>query len=417
MPDRNNNISLKTSPFQFVEYKPIEYKPIEADLNILNRSMEKIEARRYQAESAKDALDKTANVLREQLNPEEYKAFDDKISDIRDRINLQTELGNYGRGILLASELGRNLANDTSIKNKINAQAIREARKKEYSNGSYDPYTRRRWDATNKYYDDGTGTWKESFVPVKDMSFESLLDLADSRTPVRTNSIQGSTTRNGTTFITNKGGLTNRPIETKIVNGKPIQTAATNILGQFSSTATTKGGGTTISEKKASDIVNVFSDMMDNDSSIYAAVKQDFDNMIWLYNEATRVLNDDTATDAEKEQARTDLQTAKNSLEDKDGHILDTNDDKTFKTWWQTKVTSMANNRAYRNKSTSSTDNITTSYPNSGTEAAYGLGQNKAKDKYSPSDTHTQGANLTDEEADSQPHNVDYVSNLVIPYK
>lgn len=395
MPDRNNNISLKTSPFQFVEYKPIEYKPIEADLNILNRSMEKIEARRYQAESAKDALDKTANVLREQLNPEEYKAFDDKISDIRDRINLQTELGNYGRGILLASELGRDLANDTSIKNKINAQAAREAKKKEYDNGAFSPYTRRKWDAINKYYDDGTGTWKESFIPVQDKSFESLFDLAVDRTPTRTNSHSGSTTRNSTTFFDKNGNIVSSPTTTTVVNGKTVQTSDPNILGQFSSTSTTKGGGTTISEKKSSEIVNVFGDMMDNDSGIYSAVKQEFGNMIWLYNEANRVLNDDTASEDEKNQARIDLQTAKNSLEDKDGHILDTDDEATFNSWWKNKATKMANNRAYQNVSTSSQDSITTDYSNTGLKAGYDSGQNKAVNNYSPTNVNSQGPNAT----------------------
>ena len=413
MPDRNNNISLKTSPFQFVEYKPIEYKPIEADLNILNRSMEKIEARRYQAESAKDALDKTANVLREQLNPEEYKAFDDKISDIRDRINLQTELGNYGRGILLASELGRGLANDISIKNKINAQAAREAKKKEYDNGAFSPYTRRKWDAINTYYDDGTGTWKESFIPVQDKSFESLFDLADSRTPVRTNSTQSTTTRNSNTFVDSKGNIISSPIETKIVNGKIVQTSNPNILGQFSSTSTTKGGGTTTSEKKSSDIVNVFGDMMDNDSGVYSAVKQEFGNMIWLYNEANRVLNDDTASEDEKNQARTDLQIAKNSLEDKDGHILDTDDEATFDSWWKNKVTKMANNRAYKNTSTSSNDSVTTGYSATGTRTGHDAAQDKAVNTYSPGGVNSQGPNVTASEINNNTYNTNYVSNLV----
>lgn len=395
MPDRNNNISLKTSPFQFAEYKPIEYKPIEADLNILNRSMEKIEARRYQAESAKDALDKTANVLREQLNPEEYKAFDDKISDIRDRINIQTDLGTYGRGILLASELGRDLANDISIKNKINAQTAREAKKKEYNTGVYNTITRRRWNDINKYYDDGSGTWEESFIPVQDKSLTGLVDLAVNDTPTRSNSSGGTTTRNNHTYVDINGNLVSTPIETKIVNGKTIQTSAPNILGQFSSTSITKGGSTTISEKKSSDIVSVFSNMMNSDSNIYSAVKQEFDNMIWLYNEANRVLNDNTASEAEKNQARIDLQTAKNSLEDKDGHILDANDEATFDSWWKTRVTSIANNRAYRNTSTQSTDSVTTNYSDTGIKTGYGLGQDKAVNNYSPGGVSTQGSIVT----------------------
>ena len=66
---RENLMSLKAVPLQFAEFKPTTFTPAESNLEILNRSMEKIDAREKESIQAKDVMSTTLNEIISKLNP------------------------------------------------------------------------------------------------------------------------------------------------------------------------------------------------------------------------------------------------------------------------------------------------------------------------------------------------------------
>lgn len=157
---RENLMSLKAVPLQFAEFKPVTFTPAESNLEILNRSMEKIDAREKESIQAKDVMSTTLNEIRSKLNPEEFAKFDEKAQQARDEINTQIELGRYGLAMSTAYNLGRSFADDTEWQNKIRTQQERETKLAEMRQTIKDKTTADYFEELNPYEYDGTGTYK-----------------------------------------------------------------------------------------------------------------------------------------------------------------------------------------------------------------------------------------------------------------
>lgn len=157
---RENLMSLKAVPLQFAEFKPATFTPAESNLEILNRSMEKIDAREKESIQAKDVMSTTLNEIRSKLNPEEFAKFDEKAQQARDEINTQIELGRYGLAMSTAYNLGRSFADDTEWQNKIRTQQDRETKLAEMRETIKDKATADMYEELNPYEYDGTGRYK-----------------------------------------------------------------------------------------------------------------------------------------------------------------------------------------------------------------------------------------------------------------
>ena len=168
---------------------------------------------------------------------------------------------------------------------------------------------------------------------------------------------------------------------------------ADGIVGTYSTTTTTKGGSTSVQEKRESDIIAIFNDML-KDGNIRSALRQEFDNMIWLYDQANSIINNPNATDEELKQARADLDVATSSLSNKDGFIY-VGKDEDFNAWVKAQAAQYAKDSAYRHTDTRSNSSVTTSYDASGLSTVNSNRNTKAIYQYSPNSATTEGPNIT----------------------
>lgn len=269
---RENLMSLKAVPLQFAEFKPTTFTPAESNLEILNRSMEKIDAREKESIQAKDVMSTTLNEIRNKLNPEEFAKFDEKAQQARNEINTQIELGRYGLAMSTAYNLGRSFADDTELQNKIKAQEAREKAIAEMKQTVQNPLTRRRYEALNKYYDDGTGTWNAKvFKPVPNIIESQFWSEVVNRTPEKSGSKESSRYNTRPTYGSYDGN--------------------TYVTGSVSSESSSS---IAYSQKNPDDMFAVYEDLM-NDPYWGEGMKQNFDDNKWLYDETIKGLTDFSA--------------------------------------------------------------------------------------------------------------------------
>ena len=135
--------------------------------------------------------------------------------------------------------------------------------------------------------------------------------------------------------------------------------------------------------------------------------------MLWLYNEANKVISDPNATQEAINQAKADLSTATKSLSNKDGFMY-AGGDKDFEAWVNSKASQYAKDSAYKHTSKSSSSSITTSY-NDSSLGAIAVNKNaEAISKYSPSLTNTEGPNVTYTLAPQEPkYNAGTIMGLI----
>lgn len=386
---------LNVAPMQFATFTPIQYTPQTPDPTFLSQSMAAQEPREKEANQYSSAIDATLAEKRKALNKADYDWLEDQADALRSKVDEQLQLGNWQSAIRLARQSARDLARNTELQDRIRANEIYTTERDKIQNGNYSKYTKRRWDAINKYSFNGTADWTPTFDPVPDASIADIWNLAVSRTPVRSNSSSGSNTSNNITFLDNNGNIISNP--TEIVSdeqGNANVRIADGVRGQYSNTTITSGGSKTVQEKREQDIVNIFYDML-KDSNVRGALRQEYDNMIWLYDEANSILNDPNSTEQDKNKAKTDLDTAINSLSNKDGFLY-AGTDEDFDAWLEVQARQYAKDSAYKHISTSSNSSTITSYSDSALGIVNNNRQEQAVMLYSPYGyATTQGPNVT----------------------
>lgn len=343
-------MSLKTAPIQFAEFKPAQYTPQIADNTLLAKSLSMQEARAKEARSTLGSIDTLLAKIKNAINPEEYNWFENQANDIRKKIDDQISLGNTETAIRFAQEAGRDLARSVDMNNKVKANTAYQQELNKVKNGAYSKLTIRRWEDINKYYDDGTGNWKaENFIPVKDTSVADVWARAVANTPTRSKSSSGNRSDTRETTVDNAG----RPIKAftkETVNGKSSTIINNNVLGVAKTITTSSNWSSGYTSKSKEDIMNIFNDLM-SDPNIYAGVKQQYDNLVWLYDKSKSIIDNPNSTPEQIKQAKTDLDTAQASLEDKDGFIH--KDANYFKTWVQKQADRYAQHSEFYNTSSS----------------------------------------------------------------
>lgn len=365
-------LTLKTVPFQFGEFKPTTYTPQEVNIDILNRSMEKIEARKLQARASADTLTKATNELRAQLNPLEYEEFDNRINGIREQINNQIELGRDASAIILASDLGRELAEDKDIQNKIKTQLSFEEFRQSIDKGNYNEYTKRRSKDINQYKYDGTGNFTATFIPVEDIDLNAFYAYVTDKTPTRYSSTQLSSKSNSHTFIDAEGNITNAPSESSV--------------SEYSSNTTVRGGSKTVTSKTVADMNKVLDSQLAN-GGVSDKIRQAFENMLWLRKDAKDRLANPNLNEDERAQALADLDYAESELEDKSGFIY--TDPKDWRKWNKQKANDYFEAVAYTHIGTTSDISNTSDYSDSGVGARAAIIQQKENNKDNPKEVPT----------------------------
>lgn len=394
MPNENNMMSLKTAPLKFASFTPVQYTPQAVDYTSFARSMAAQEAREEKANQYLTLIDNTLGEKRKLLNKEDYSWLAKQADDARKEVDEQLALGNWQSAIRVAQQSARDLARNTELEDRIKANEIYTTERNKIQSGNYNKYTKRRWDAINKYKFNGTADWDATFQPVTDMSISDIWNVAVSRAPTRSNSVSSSRTSNSTRFVDNKGNII-KDITEKYTDesGNTNTRVADGVVGTFSTTSVSKGSSSSVQEKRASDIINIFNDML-SDSNVRGALRQEYDNMLWLYDEANKVMSDPNATQEAIDQAKTDLSTATKSLSNKDGFMY-TGGDKDFDAWVNAKASQYAKDSAYKHTSKSSSSSVTTSYNDSSLGVIAANRNAEAVSRYSPSPTNTKGPNLT----------------------
>lgn len=387
-------MSLKAAPIQYSAFTPVQYTPQVADSTLLAKSMAAQEARQKEANQYLLAIDTTLNEKRKLLNKADYDWMAQQADTIRAEVDKQLELGNWQSAIRVAQKAARDLNRNTELEDRIKANEVYTTKRNEIQSGNYSSYTKRRWDAINQYKFNGTADWTPTFKPVPDMSVADVWNIAVNRTPIRSKSSSSSKTSNSSTFLDNNGNVIKNITEKHTDDqGNTNTIVADGIVGTYSTTTVTKGGSSSVQEKRKSDIVAIFNDML-KDNNIRSALRQEYDNMLWLYDQANSIINNPNATAEELKQARADLDVATSSLSNKDGFIY-VGKDEDFNAWVKAQAAQYAKDSAYRHTSTSSNSSVTTSYDSSGLSTVNSNRNLKAIYEYSPTSATTEGPNIT----------------------
>ena len=363
-------MTLKTAPIQFAEFKPTQYTPQIADSTLLAKSLSMQEARAKDARTTLGNTDTLLNGIRNTINPEEYTWFENQANDIRKKIDEQITLGNTETAIRFAQEAGRDLARSTDMQNKVRANTVYQQELNRIKKGNYSELTKRRWEDSNTYYDDGTGTWDaKNFIPTKDISVSDVWAAAVAKTPTRNNTTSRNNSTTSQTLVDKAGNSIDadgKPIKgliTETVDGKTTTTINNNVLGTAKTTTSSTNSSFGYNSKSKEDIMNIFNDLM-KDPNIFTGVKQQYDNLVWLYDKSTNIINNPNSTPEQIKQAKTDLLTAQSSLEDNDGFLHKDNEDY-FNTWVQKQANRYAEHSKFYNTSTSRGSTNSESYNDS----------------------------------------------------
>lgn len=317
-------LSLKTTPFQFAEFKPIMYQQELADKNILRDSMNKLESRRREANQTRNAYEASIKAIRDILDPSEYGTFDKEFQEISDRIGNLIELGDSGEAIRIANTAAHDMANDPKWQNKAQVKAQRDKWLQEMKQRGYDSYTMRMIEDKNQYYDDGTGKFNHVDY-AQPLPLADMWNIAVSRTPTHQD------TKGGTTQSSSYGfSKDEKKVNTPLTKDNAIDPNVSMLY----KTQSTVGGSTSTTELKAEDIYNTFKQLAKT-SEFNGALRLRFDTMQYTYLKANEILEDPNATEEQKRQAAQDKQVALDALEGENGFLIkgDLDKEEVFDKW------------------------------------------------------------------------------------
>ena len=338
-------LSLKTTPFQFSEFRPVAYQQEVADVNILRDSMNKIESRRREANQMRASYSSAISAIRDTLDPSEYAKFDEEFNEVSNRIGELIELGDTGEAIHLANTIGHDMANDPKWKNKAQVKSQRDKWVQEMKQRGYDSYTMRMIEDKNPYYDDGTGKFNhvEYAQPI---ALADMWNIAVSRTPTHQDSTGSTVSSSSHNF--NKNG---KSVSSPVTKDNTIDP---NISLISKSTSTT-GSSRSVTELRAEDIYNTFKQLAKT-SEFNGALRLKFDTMQYTYLKANEILEDPNATEEQKRQAAQDKQVALEALEGENGFIIngDLDKEEVFDKWIDKQAQDYFKTVQYKHTSTES---------------------------------------------------------------
>lgn len=333
-------MSLKELQLQPVAFNALQYTPEIADINILNRSMEKQEARSKESRERITAIDSALADYRTKLHESEIEEFDKYAENIRNEIKEQIDLGNTESAIRFAMESADNIISDRDLQNKIIVNQKYQTKLKEIEGrNDLDVLTKRMWKKYNQYSYNGTPDWKETESVVSDIDIQQFQNIIANMTAEDVSSVSSS--------VSSSNPLLWDANKTPVNNLKDAEVIAAQV-------SSTRGGGTTRRVKSAKDMAKTAAAAMQN-PNIAQGFLQKFRATYSALEDAEAQMNDMSLPAHVREKAAADYEQYKRLLTDKNGIILvPTTDNSNFYTWFDTHVIPMFENMEYNNVSTDS---------------------------------------------------------------
>ena len=350
-------ISLKSVPLQYTAFTPEEFVAQTSDPTLLSQAAKDQEQREREANAYFAAINDTLEKKTLGLNTADYSWMAELANNTRRDVEKQLELGNWQSALRLARKAANDLSKNTELAYRIKANEKYTEERNKIQSGSYSDLTKRRWDDLNRYKFNGTADWTPDFKPVNDVSVADIWAMAVSKARTHSTSTSSKRTSNSSNYVNPKGEILNKTTE-RYTNpdGTQVTRVADGVMGTYSTTQVTKGGGKTVQSKNASDIMNIFNDLL-KDGNVRASLKQQYNNYLWLLDHAKAIKDDPYASATAKKQAEEDIDRAKNALSDKDGFTY--SGEKDFEAWVQAQAAQYAKDSAYTHTSTSSESSVT----------------------------------------------------------
>ena len=116
------------------EGSSIDFKP--RDFGVLERGLANLEARMNTASEKQAGVDAALADVESKLNPAEREWFSSYKKDIKDQIQGEIDAGNFGSAIRKANKLAGQVANDSRILGRIEANAKYQQALKEVQNNN-----------------------------------------------------------------------------------------------------------------------------------------------------------------------------------------------------------------------------------------------------------------------------------------
>lgn len=389
-------ISLKSVPLQYTAFTPTQFVSQTADPTLLSKSMKEQEQREEKANAYMAAINDTLEKKRLGLNKADYDWMAELANNTRRDVEKQLELGNWQSAIRLAKQAANDLSKNTELADRIKANEVFTIERNKIQSGNYNDLTKRRWDDLNRYKFNGTADWTPEFKPVNDVSVADIWAMSVNK--ARTNSTSSSSRRtsNSHNYVNAKGEIINNAIERSTnSNGTKVTSVADGVMGTYSTTQVSKGGGRSVQSKTASDIMKIFNDLL-KDGNVRASLKQQYNNYLWLLDHATAIEKDPYASDTAKKQAKEDIDRATNALSNKDGFTY--TGEKDFEAWVQAQAAQYAKDSAYTHTSTSSESSVTSGVSDTALSNIYTNRQNEAKNKLRPGTLQGEGPTIQTEQ-------------------
>lgn len=246
-------MSLKAAGITPVAFQGSVFTPQLADINILNNSLTKMEAREEKAAEKKSVVDKTLADVEQKINVKELPWFNEKKAKVQQLIQNEIDNGDYGAAIKVATNLADEVLLGADTQNRIKAQntylQTDAEQKKRLEKGEIDQSTYNWWKYNNPYqytdeYDENGnivgGEYKPNFIPKNTINWSNVVYnafrriTADKNTTNKQWNKTTATSENGIRTSDVTGGLRGSSYER--VTAADIQ-KVTNMLLQDTDTA------------------------------------------------------------------------------------------------------------------------------------------------------------------------------------
>lgn len=395
-------ISLKSVPLQYTAFTPTQFTSQTADPTLLSKSAKEQEQREDKANAYLAAINDTLEKKRLGLNTADYGWMAELADNTRRDVEKQLELGNWQSAIRLARKAANDLSKNTELADRIKANEKYTEERNKIQSGPYSDLTKRRWDDLNKYKFNYTPDWTPEFQPVNDVSVADIWAMAVNKARTNSTSSSSKRTSNSHNYVNAKGEIINNAIERSTnPNGTKVTSVADGVMGTYSTTQVSKGGGRSSQSKTAADIMKIFNDLL-KDGNVRASLKQQYNNYLWLLDHAKAIKDDPNASDTAKKQAKEDIDRAENALSNKDGFTYSGEED--FDAWVQAQAAQYAQDSAYTHTSTSSESSVTSGVNDTTLGQIYGFRQEAYKGMLMMhGDATSEGASIARSATDTSP--------------
>lgn len=324
MADRIQKLTLAHPVFTPADIKFAEYTPQQEDMSLLANSLARMEERKRTANEKISAMDVAFGKMKSELHQDEetLKWFDNYAKNYKNQVNAFAQLGDYGNAINSAVRLAGEAASSGELAARIKTNQQYEQKVKEIQaladNGTITQTTRDRWIAQNQYSFTpitneqgeviGGKDWTaKNSTPVKHYAVSDIQKIAFSMTPEEL----------GVTERRSHGSVLGTLDGTTVKNISDAEV----VLGQTESSSYNQ-----YNRKLEANLKGTLEELMKNHPEFRESIKQDYDDSVWLYEEALRKSKDISLSEEERAKAAKDAEIYKAPISDANGNIIDSDD-------------------------------------------------------------------------------------------